>query len=307
MRALITGASGLIGSAICDSLLARGDEVVGLSRDPERAGAANPKVRWHSWEPLMERPPAEAFDEVDAVVNLVGEPINQRWSAAAKERIMESRRTATRNLVQAITTLERKPAVLVSQSAIGYYGDRGEELVDESDAPGSGFAAEVPLQWELAATEVEGTGVRLVLVRTGLVLDAGDGLLKQMLTPFKLGVGGPIAGGDQYMSWIHIDDEVGVILWAIDNTGVSGVINATAPNPVTNRAFSKTLGRVLRRPAVVPVPGFALSAMFGGEAAETFTGGARVMPRRTEDLGYSFRHPELEEALRDLLRSPASG
>ena len=302
MRALITGASGMIGSALCDALLARGDEVVGLSRDPERARASNPTVRWHRWEPTMERPPAEAFEDVDGVVNLVGEPINQRWSESAKERIMESRRTATRNLVQAITALERKPGVLVSQSAIGFYGDRGEELVDESAAPGGGFAAEVPQQWERAASEIEGTGVRLVIVRTGLVLDTRDGLLKQLLTPFKLGVGGPIAGGDQYMSWIHLDDEVGVILWALENESASGVVNATAPNPVTNREFSKTLGRVLRRPAVVPVPGFALSAMFGGEAAETFKGGARVMPRRTQDLGYVFRHPELEEALRHLLK-----
>jgi uncharacterized protein len=301
MRALITGASGMIGSALCDALLARGDEVVGLTRDPERARASNPTVRWHRWEPTMERPPAEVFEDVDGVVNLVGEPINQRWSDSAKERIMESRRTATRNLVQAITALERKPGVLVSQSAIGYYGDRGEELVDESAAPGGGFAAEVPQQWERAAGEIEGTGVRLVMVRTGLVLDTRDGLLKQLLTPFKLGVGGPIAGGDQYMSWIHLDDEVGVILWALENESASGVVNATAPNPVTNREFSKTLGRVLRRPAVVPLPGFALSAMFGGEAAATFKGGARVLPRRTQDLGYAFRHPELEEALRDLL------
>jgi uncharacterized protein len=301
MRALITGASGMIGSALCDALLARGDEVVALTRDPERARAGNPTVRWHRWEPAMERPPAEALEGVDGVVNLVGEPINQRWSKEAKERILESRRTATRNLVQAITALKQKPGVLVSQSAIGYYGDRGEELVDESDAPGGGFGSEVSQQWEAAAREIDSSGVRLVIVRTGLVLDAGDGLLKQLLTPFKLGVGGPIAGGAQYMSWIHIDDEVGVILWALDNEQVGGVVNATAPDPVTNRQFSKTLGRVLGRPAVVPVPGFALSAMFGAEAAETFKGGARVMPRRTQDLGYRFQHPELEGALRDLL------
>ena len=292
----------MIGSALCDALLARGDEVVGLSRDPERAGETNPTVRWHRWEPVMERPPAEAFEAVDGVVNLVGEPINQRWSESAKQRIMESRRTATRNLVDAIGALERKPRVLVSQSAIGYYGNRGDELVDESAPPGAGFAAEVPQQWEAAAGRLDQNAVRLVIVRTGLVLDAGDGLLKQLLTPFRLGVGGPLAGGGQYMSWIHIDDEVGLILWALDDERVSGAVNGTAPNPVTNRVFSKTLGRVLRRPAVVPVPGFALSAMFGGEAAETFKGGARVLPRRTQDLGYVFRHPELEEALRHLLK-----
>jgi uncharacterized protein len=301
MRVLVTGASGMIGSALCDSLLARGDEVVGLSRDPERAAAGNPRVHWQPWVPAIERPPVEAFEAVDGVVNLVGEPINQRWSGGAKKRIIESRRTATHNLVQTIAALDVKPRVLVSQSAIGYYGDRGEELVDESGAAGAGFAAEVPQQWEAAAREVEGTGVRLVIVRTGLVLDSGGGLLKQLLTPFRLGVGGPIGDGRQYMSWIHLDDEIGVIEWALDDERASGPVNATAPNPVTNRVFAKTLGGVLRRPAVIPVPGFALSAMFGAEAAETFKGGARVLPRRTQDLGYVFRHPELEGALRDLL------
>ena len=301
MRALITGASGLIGSALSDALLARGDEVVGLTRDPERARSTNPRVRWHSWEPTMERPPAEAFDGVEGVVNLVGEPINQRWTDEAKRRILESRRAATRNLVHAITGLAVKPRVLVSQSAIGYYGDRGESLVDESTGPGDDFAARVTQEWEKAASEIEGTGVRLAIVRTGLVLDPRDGLLKQMLTPFKLGVGGPVAGGDQYMPWIHIDDEVGILLWALDTPSVSGVVNATSPNPVTNRELSKTLGHVLRRPAVMPVPGFALRAVFGSELAETIKGGARVIPRRTQDLGYRFQHPDLEAALRDLL------
>ena len=235
------------------------------------------------------------------MINLVGEPINQRWTEEAKTSIMESRRTGTRNLVQAITALEHRPRVLVSQSAIGYYGDRGESLVDESTAPGNDFGAEVVNEWERSADEVSGTGVRLVIVRTGLVLDPAHGLLKQLLTPFRLGLGGPVAGGEQYMSWIHRDDETGVLLWALDSESVSGVINATAPNPVTNRELSKTLGRVLRRPAAVPVPGFVLNLMYGEEFAETIRGGQRVIPRRTLDLGYSFEHPELEPALRDLL------
>jgi hypothetical protein len=249
----------------------------------------------------MERPPAEAFDEVDAVVNLIGEPIDQRWTEESKGRILESRATATRNLVQAITALESRPSVLVSQSAVGFYGDRGESLVDESGAAGEGFASSVPQAWEKEADAVSGTGVRLVIVRTGLVLDPRQGLLGRLLTPFKLGVGGPIAGGRQYMSWIHIDDEIGVLLWALDNPEVSGVINATAPNPVTNRELAKTLGRVLGRPALMPVPGAALNLLYGREFGETLRGGQRVIPRRTTDLGYSFRHPELEEALRDLL------
>ena len=301
MRVLVTGASGAIGSALCDALLARGDEVVGLTRDPERARATNPTLRWHQWEPAMERPPEAAFEQVDGVVNLVGESINQRWSVESKRRILESRVTATHNLVQAITALDRKPGVLVSQSAIGYYGDRGEGLVDESAPAGSGFGAEVPIQWEAAAREVEGTGVRLVITRSGLLLDPASGMLKQMLRPFRLGVGGPIGSGDQYMSWIHLDDEVGILTWALDNEAVEGVINATSPNPVTNRELSKTLGKVLRRPAVMPVPDFALNLMLGSELAQTVMESARVIPRRTQDLGYRFEHPMLEEALRDLL------
>jgi uncharacterized protein len=301
MRVLVTGASGAIGSALSDALLARGDEVVGLSRDPERARGSNPTVRWLPWLATMERPPAEAFDEVDAVVNLIGEPIDQRWTEESKRRILESRATATRNLVQAITALESRPSALVSQSAIGFYGDRGESLVDESGAAGEGFASAVPQAWEKEADAVSGTGVRLVIVRTGLVLDPRQGLLGRLLTPFKLGVGGPIAGGRQYMSWIHIDDEIAILLWALDNPEVSGVINATAPNPVTNRELSKTLGRVLGRPALMPVPGAALNLLYGREFGETLRGGQRVIPRRTTDLGYSFRHPDLEEALRDLL------
>lgn len=302
MRVLVTGASGAIGSAVCDALLARGDEVVGLSRNPEKARGANPTVRWHAWEPTRERPPAEAFEHVNSVVNLAGEPIDQRWTKDAKQKIMETRRTGTHNLVQAITALDRKPRVLVNQSAIGFYGDSGDRLVDESSPPGSDFAAEVVREWEMAAGEVAAAGVRLVVVRTGLVLNPESGLLKRLLTPFKLGVGGPMAGGAQYMPWIHLDDEVGVLLWALDTETVDGVVNATAPNPVTNRAFSKTLGKVLKRPAVVPTPGLAVNVILGKEAAEhTAKSSARVIPRRTQDLGYVFRHPELEAALRDLL------
>jgi len=301
VKVLVTGASGFIGSALCDTLLARGEAVVGLSRDPEAARRTNPSVVWHPWEPLLERPPEDAFEGVDGVVNLLGEKINQRWSAEAKRRIMESRRTGTHNLVGTIATLERKPAVLVNQAAIGYYGDRGDAIVDESAEPGEGFDAEVVREWEKAAHEVEGSGVRLVIVRTGHVLDAKDGLLAELLTPFKLGVGGPLAGGRQYMSWIHVDDEVGILLWALDNPEVEGAINATAPNPVTNREFSAALGRALGRPALVPVPGFVLDLRFGSEFGHVLRGGQRVIPRRALDLGYKFRFPEIDPALRDLL------
>jgi len=301
VRVLVTGASGFIGSALCDALLSRGDEVVGLTRDPAKARGTNPTVTWHAWEPTLERPPAEAFEGVDAVVNLLGEKINQRWTEESKRRIMESRRTGTHNLAGALAGLDRKPGVLVNQSAVGFYGDRGEALVDESCEHGEGFDSEVVQEWEKAAREAESTGMRLVIVRTGQVLAPDDGLLSELLTPFKLGAGGPIAGGDQYLSWIHIEDEVGILLWAIDNREVAGTINSTAPNPVTNGAFAKALGRALGRPAVVPVPGFVLDLKFGSEFGRVLRGGQRVIPRRALDHGYEFNHPELDEALADLL------
>jgi uncharacterized protein len=302
MRVLVTGATGLIGSALCDALLARGDEVVGLTRDPERAKPKNPTVRWHAWQATTERPPADALAGVDGVVNLIGEEINQRLTDNAKVRIRESRLVGTRNLIQAIEAAPDTPSVFIGQSAIGYYGDRGAKILDEESQPGEGFAAEIPIDWEQAERQAEGIVPRVVIFRTGLVLSEDGGLVKQLLIPFKLGVGGPIAGGEQFMSWIHLDDEVGLLLWALDNDGVSGTVNATAPNPVTNREFSKALGRALHRPAFIPVPKLAVGAIRGRELADVVAGGARVLPRRALDLGYEFRHPELDEALRSLLR-----
>jgi uncharacterized protein len=303
VKVLVTGASGLIGQALCDALFGRGDDVVGLTRDPTRARQSNPRVTWHRWEPMLERPDPAAFEGVDAVVNLVGERIDQRWTDEAKQKIMESRRQGTHNLVQAIAALEeaRRPRVLVSQSAIGYYGDRGDEEVDETAGPGRGFESQVPQAWEQAAHELDHAGVRVVVVRTGLVLTAKGGLLKEMLTPFKLGVGGPLAGGRQYFSWIHLDDEVGILLWALDNEQVSGTINATAPEPVTNKDFSKALGQAVNRPAIAPVPGLVLDLKFGKEFGQVLRGGQRVIPKRTQELGYKFRHPALDGALQDLL------
>jgi uncharacterized protein len=302
MRVLVTGASGFLGSAVCDALLARGDETVGLSRNPERARRGNPTVSWHAWNPAAERPPAAALEGVDGVVNLVGEPLDQRWTDEAKRRIRDSRERATKNLVDAISAAEPRPKALVSQSGVGYYGDRGEALVDESTGPGSTFDSEVCIAWETAAREAERVDVRVVVVRSGLVLDPGHGLLKQLLLPFKLGLGGPLAGGDQYMPWIHVDDEVRLLLWSLDREPASGTYNATAPHSVTNREFSRVLGHVLRRPAMVPVPQLALKLRFGAELGEVVAGGQRAVPRRAVDDGFEFRHPELEPALRDLLR-----
>jgi hypothetical protein len=302
VKVLVTGASGFIGSALCDLLLVRGNTVVGLTRDPGRARNTNPGVTWHPWQPTLERPPAAAFDGVDAVVNLEGEKINQRWTAEAKDRIMESRRTGTRNLIGTLAGLEHRPGVLVSQSAIGYYGDRGEAILDESAEPGgNSFDSEVVVEWERAAAGAEPLGMRLVVVRTGHVLDPRGGFLAALLTPFRLGLGGPLAGGRQYVSWVHVEDEVGILLWALEEERVSGVLNSTAPNPVTNRDFSKALGRALGRPATVPVPGFALDLMYGSEFGTVLKGGQRVLPRRALDLGFEFAHPDLDEALADLL------
>jgi uncharacterized protein len=298
MRVLVTGATGLIGSKLTDALLARGDEVVGLTRDPGNAGSAKPAVTWHAWEPALERPPEAALDGVDGVVNLIGESINQRWTEAAKRRITDSRVAATRNLVDAIGGVDRKPAALVSQSAVGYYGDRGAAVLNEGEPPGDSFDARLCADWEAAARDAEGPGVRVVVVRSGLVLDRDGGLLKQLLLPFKLGLGGPIAGGDQYMAWIHHDDEIGILLWALDNSSVEDTINSTAPNPVTNRELSKALGRALGRPAVLPVPKLALRGLMGSELAETASGGQRAVPHRALELGYEFRYPEIEPALR---------
>ncbi len=301
MRVLVTGASGFLGSAVSDALLARGDEVVGLTRDPERARGSNPTVGWHGWNATAERPPAAAIEGADAVVNLIGEPIDQRWTDEAKQRIRDSRERATKNLIDALSAADPRPHTLVSQSAVGYYGDRQDAIVDESTEPGTTFDAGVCVAWETAARSAEEIGMRVAIVRTGLVLDPGHGLLKQLLPPFRLGLGGPIAGGRQYMPWIHVDDWVRLVLWVLDGEDRTGVYNATAPNPVTNAELSKALGKALGRPAVVPVPKLAMKARFGSELGEVITGGQRAVPRRALDGEFEFAHPEVEPALRSLL------
>lgn len=304
MRVLVTGGTGLIGSALCRALVGRGDEVVGLSRDPAAATARQPQVSWHRWDYAAGPPPAVAFQGVEAIVNLQGEKINQRWSAEAKQKILSSRQDATVALAQTVARLAEKPRVVISGSAVGYYGDRGETPLDEGSDPGppTSFDTQVVAAWEAAAEGFANVGIRLVKLRTGHVLDPAGGLLGQLITPFKLGLGGPIAGGRQYMSWVHIADEIGLILWALDHEDVSGPLNATSPNPATNGELAKALGRALGRPALVRVPGFALNLLFGGEFAATIKGGQKVLPRRALELGYRFQHPNLDEALADLLQ-----
>jgi uncharacterized protein len=301
VRLLVTGATGFLGSRVCDALLARGDEVVGVSRTPERARMSSPTVTWHGWNATAERPPAAAVEGVDVVLNLVGEPIDQRWTEEAKRRIRESRERATKNLVDALSAAEPRPRALVSQSAVGYYGDRGDAIVDESTPAGTSFDATVCVAWEAAGRAAEEIGMRVTIVRTGLPLDPDGGLLEQLLPPFRLGLGGPIAGGRQYMPWIHVGDWVRLLLWLADGEDRAGAYNGTGPSPVTNAELSKALGRVLGRPAVMPIPKLAMKLRFGSELGEVVAGGQRAIPRRALDAGFEFSHPDLEPALRDLL------
>jgi uncharacterized protein len=299
VRVTITGATGTIGRALVRELRERGDEVTALSRSSERARAAlGDDVEAIEWEdPKAAPPPPEALEGRDAVVNLLGEQIAQRWSSAAKREIHDSRVLGTRNLVEAIRRVERRPAVLVSQSGSNRYRPLADQPVDESGQGGEGFLAEVTAAWEAEARAAEELGLRVVITRNGVVLSESGGALEKMLPPFKLGVGGPVAGGDQYVPWVHLDDVVGAMLFALDDDAASGPINLAAPDPATNTELSKALGRVLRRPAFMPVPGFAVKVLYG-DMASIVTTGVRMVPRRLEELGYAFRQPDLEDALR---------
>lgn len=302
MRVTVTGASGLIGRALVTELREQGSEVTILSRDPSRV-PETPGVEAMRWDPISDPAPVEALSGADAVVHLAGENVAQRWSERAKQAILQSRVTGTRNLVaglKAATDLGEGPQTLISGSAIGYYGAHGEEPLDEDAPPGSDFLAETCVAWEAEAQKASALGMRVVLVRTGVVLNREGGALKKMLPPFQLGVGGPVAGGEQYVSWIHRDDLVGMITTALADERWSGPVNGTAPEPVTNRELSHALGHALHRPSLLPVPGFALRLLYG-EMAEIVTTGARVVPAKPLVLGYSFRHGELDEALRSAL------
>jgi uncharacterized protein (TIGR01777 family) len=296
----VTGATGAIGTALVRALLDRGEKVVALTRDPDRArerlGGDVVARRWA--DPKAEPAPADAFEGVDGVVHLLGEPVAQRWSEAAKREIRDSRVLGTRNLVEGLRAAERRPRVLVSQSASGWYGPRGDEPVDETAPAATGdFLADVVVAWEAEARRAEELGVRVVMTRTGVVLSEGGGALDKMLPPFKLGVGGPVAGGRQYVPWVHVDDVVGAIVFCLDTDAASGPLNVSAPQPVTNAELSKSLGRVLGRPAFMPVPGFAVRALYG-DMASIVTTGVRMVPERLRELGYEWRRPDLEDALR---------
>jgi uncharacterized protein (TIGR01777 family) len=298
MRVTVTGATGLVGRQVVAALRERGDEVTVLSRNPERARPLK-AVRW---DPLREPAPRAALAGSDAVMHLAGENVAQRWTASAKQAIRESRVQGTRYLVQGIAALAKaeRPRVLMSSSAIGYYGPHGDEPIDEEAPAGSDFLAQTCAAWEAEAGTAERQGVRVVRVRTGVVLSREGGALGKMLMPFKLGVGGPVGGGRQYISWIHTEDLVGIMLAAIDDERWHGPVNATAPDPQRNGDFSKALGRALHRPSLLPVPGAALRLLYG-EMAEIVTGGARVLPAKALVLGYEFSRPQLDAALRAAL------
>jgi hypothetical protein len=303
MRVLITGATGTIGLSLADALKARGDQVVALSRDPERGQCVlgdGPEV--HPWpDPESAPPPSEALAGADAVVNLVGEPVAQRWSDDAKRRIRDSRVRSTRMLVSALTALgpDERPRTLISQSATGYYGPRDDAPIDEQAPPGHDFLAGVTVAWEGEAAAA-GDSMRVVCTRTGVVLSPSGGALAKMLPFFKLGIGGPVAGGRQYVPWIHLDDVVGGLVHCLDHAEASGPVNLTAPGPVTNAELARALGHALGRPALLPVPGVAVKLLYG-EMAEIVTTGQRAIPGKLRDLGYSFRYPDIGPALQDVL------
>jgi uncharacterized protein len=321
VKVAVTGASGPIGSALVGELVGRGDEVTVLTRDPDRArgklprsepqsdseqpkdGGDSSSVQLMRWDLMREPAPAQALAGRDAVVHLAGEPVAQRWSEQAKRAIRDSRVIGTRNLLEGLRAMDAgvRPQVLISSSAIGYYGARGPEPIDEEAPAGGDFLAQVCVAWETEASAVvTELGMRAVQVRTGVVLDRAGGALAKMLPPFRLGVGGPVAGGRQYVAWIHRDDLVAMMLTALDDERWTGPVNATAPEPVTNRELSHALGRALHRPAVMPVPELALRALYG-EMAEIVTTGVRAVPAKALVLGYEFAHPTLDEALRAAL------
>jgi len=289
----ITGASGMIGRALVDRLRQNGKRVRRLMRSPDRASSDD-----IIWDPARGTLDPRALEGAEAVVNLAGEPIAQRWTGARREAIRESRVRGTELLSRAIAALDRKPSVLLSGSAVGYYGDRGDESVDEESASGTDFLAGVARDWESAAVAARDAGVRVVLLRTGIVLAPHGGALERLLPPFRLGVGGPIGSGRQWMSWIALDDHLRAMEHAIATVGLHGPVNLVAPNPVTNAEFAATLGRVLGRPALVPVPSFALELLYGEMARTTILAGQRVLPKKLLRSGFHFAHPSLEEALR---------
>ncbi len=297
MKIAVTGATGLIGTALSERLHKQGNEIIAISR---RKNLSSPYSVVH-WNVERGELDTSALEGIDAVVHLAGETIAERWSARKKALIRSSRVEGTKLLVEGLKSLSKKPSVLVSSSAIGFYGNRGDEELDESAAPGTGYLPEVCQDWEAEAARADKLGMRVVRMRGGIVLSTKGGALAKMLLPFKLGLGGPVGSGRQWMSWIHIDDVVGGYHFALHQPEFHGVANLNAPRPARNREFTKALGRAVSRPALLPAPGFALKLVFGEMAQDLLLDGQRVLPRHLEQAGFKFQYPGLDEALRDII------
>ena len=296
MRVAISGVSGLIGSALRSSLMSEAHEVIALTRQ-----AGLPPLESITWDIDNGRFDASGLENVDVVVHLAGAPVAERWNDARKAAIKNSRVRSTKLVVEGLKSLKNPPKVLVSASAVGFYGDGGDTELDESAPPGEGFLPEVCQEWEKATMEALGLGIRAVCMRVGIVLSTQGGALGKMLLPFKLGVGGPVGSGKQWMPWIHIDDIVGAFRYVIANDDLVGAVNATAPHPVTNAEFSKALGHTLHRPAFMPAPAFALKLAFG-EMSQILLEGQRAVPKKLQFAGYEFKYPDLADALEDVVR-----
>ena len=293
----VTGASGFIGTLLVRRLLETGHAVHVLGR--RLSAGLPPEVQFSEWQTMDVEPPAESLASADAIVHLAGEPVAQRWTADARRRIRDSRVNGTRNLVQALSKLSSRPGVLVSVSAIGYYGPHGDEILTETAPPGADFLANLSVQWEQAALAAEALGIRVVLPRIGMVLGKG-GALARMLPPFRFGLGGRMGSGKQWMSWIHVQDLINLILFALTNAGLRGPVNATAPHPVTNTEFTRVLAAALHRPVIFFVPGIALRLALGEMATMVLTG-QRVIPGAAQAAGFRFQYPDLAPAMADLL------
>jgi uncharacterized protein (TIGR01777 family) len=292
MRILITGASGLIGKALQKSFNEKGYEMLLAGRGEPKA--AN-EIQWTAGEGFAE---PERLEGIDAVIHLAGESISAlRWTDDKKKAIRDSRVDGTHSVVEAIAGLKQKPKVFISASAIGYYGDRGDEQLTETSRPGDTFLSDVSKEWEIESRRAEDSGVRTVLLRNGIVLSKDGGALAAMLTPFKFGVGGVIGNGQQWMSWISLDDVVGIVNYALQNEHLRGAINVVSPNPVTNEEFTKTMGDVLYRPTFLPLPEFAVNFVFGEMGDALLLDSTRVIPKRLEEAGFEFKFPELRPAL----------
>ena len=298
MKLVITGGTGFIGSALCARLLELGHSLILFTRAPAPAAVSADK-KWLTWKPGSSGSWEQAIEGVDGVINLAGEPIAKRWTEKQKEKIASSRIDTTRALVTTIAKAKEKPKFLINASAVGYYGPRGNETFTEEAGPGSDFLSRVCSAWENEAKRAEDYGARVITLRTGIVLGKGGGALAKMLLPFKLFVGGPLGSGEQWMSWIQLEDVIGLILFLLEHPDARGAINVTAPNSVTMNEFCKSLGDVLNRPSWAPVPTFALRLLLG-EMADMLLTGQRVLPAQAQKLGYTFKYPTLREALEAL-------